>query len=704
MSDVPDADAKIKVHTPQLGRPRRPIGTLAGWLLAALACAWLALCTAVGPLYWHGSSLAAFSWINAGYALFTFLIAMAIVILLVICGAGRMQGDSTDSARWHVAHGRFMQWLSRMRTILSERAAMLVPASWRPPLHRAGVHIRHVCGRAAHGIIRGTNSCPKLAAVLLIGWLWVPITLLSAYGADIHSQIREFSWAWNQWTGIPQPYIGFFTFVPMDIYPTAHYLWPSDAVYLTDQHNIVLTVCYGAVAAASRYFTDSNDLGLILLSALQWGFAIFCCAATMHRFFNLPWLHSMDFGTAAAAQEHTETSQGPMCSGNDNDTAANNRVGERTVPHGEPAGASARLLIILFFLLCPLSVFSTISLTKSPLFAFAFVWWFGIAYELHATRVATVKPRNRMEPPRRRTVAAFALATCVMLISAKYAFYILVVEFVMLLIADRRRWKVYVAALFLPAVLIHGGIDLLVARGVIIGGDPIESRGVQIQQIARVAKLDPGSIPPDARTAISRVFNLDQMAEAYFPQDADPAKSSGIQAKKVSYRWRTVSAQDMAAFDRAWLEIVRSNPTIATDAFLAKSYGYFNVTDKPYVSMAYYVSNYIIEWDAPVLQHWFGSWRSQIAGFADGWGDVPVIGWVTHGNLYVSLTLLVGAAEVILRRWRTVVWQLPLLLLMGVMITAPANNFERHMLPVAFVFGLVMLTFWRESHGSRLEA
>jgi hypothetical protein len=84
---------------------------------------------------------------------------------------------------------------------------------------------------------------------------------------------------------------------------------------------------------------------------------------------------------------------------------------------------------------------------------------------------------------------------------------------------------------------------------------------------------------------------------------------------------------------------------------------------------------------------------------------MPVLGWVTHGNLYVVLTLLIGAAEVVLRRWRTLVWHMPLLLLMGVLIDAPANNFERHMLPLAFVFGFLALTFWRESRaGSRTGA
>ena len=104
--------------------------------------------------------------------------------------------------------------------------------------------------------------------VFVIGWLWIPTTLLAAFGADIRSQIREFSWALNQWTGLKQPYIGFFSFVPMDIYPTAHYMWPDNPTYLTDQHNVVLTVFYGAAAAVSRYFTDSNDAGIVVLTSL----------------------------------------------------------------------------------------------------------------------------------------------------------------------------------------------------------------------------------------------------------------------------------------------------------------------------------------------------------------------------------------------------------------------------------------------------
>ena len=120
--------------------------------------------------------------------------------------------------------------------------------------------------------------------------------------------------------------------------------------------------------------------------------------------------------------------------------------------------------------------------------------------------------------------------------------------------------------------------------------------------------------------------------------------------------------------------------------------------------MDYYVNSDYVTDQTTWIKYWCSEWRQSIAEGAKQFGEIPVLGWVAHGNLYVMMTLLIGAAEVVLRRWRTLVMHLPLLLLMGVMITAPANNFERHMLPVAFVFGFVVLTFWRESQRARRNA
>jgi hypothetical protein len=659
----------------------------------------------VGPLFWQEQGIAQFSRTNALYGLLAFAIYISLITLLV--RAGHMQ---------------------RILPVLRS-SSMHLPISrlQMPNVRRSFKRISRTLTRIVRRtIIAGTDQCWKIATILFVGWLWVPVTLLSAFGADIRSQIREFSWAYNQWTGLDQPYIGFFSFVPMDIYPTAHYMWPVDPTYLTDQHNIVLTVLYGTAAAVSRYFTGSNDWGLVALSSGQCVFAIFCCAAAANRFLNLPWLARSAYSVSdrrcrrlgrsqllerfqSRDLVHPERGMIHMRYDPSADTRASTDAGAAQI---SPAGAGARALILIFFLCCPLVLFSTISLTKSPVFAYAFVWWFGAGYELHMTRRAQTDTNGLrhmrlhsagaclIDGTRKRTAAALAVSTCVMLVSAKYAFYILVAQIVLLLITDRARWRTYCIALLLPVIAIHGSLSFLAASGEIISGDPIESRGIQLQQIARVAKLNPAGIPQQARNELAPVFNLDQMADAYFRQDADPVKSSGIQSKKVSYRWRTVTKSDMADFNRAWLSIVKANPRIAFDAFLAKCFGYFDVADQPYVSMDYYLtSDYVTQWSS-WIRYWQPQWRGSVARTARVWSATPVLGWVTHGNFYVILTLLFAAAELILRRWRTLVWHVPLLLLMGVMVTAPANNFERHMLPVAFVFGFVALTFWRDSHGA----
>ena len=556
------------------GKRGEKVGTFLSWTLAVLACLWVAWCCAIGPLYWFGGGLSDFGWLNVLYLVVAFAICFSIVVALVRFGHGR-----------RVLPRYFVRRYERLCDEIAGTPSTVLGIMLRH-LHDAA-HSRP--GRALHAMIvwlgrkltRCTDCWWKLMLVFVIGWLWVPTTLLAAFGADIRSQIREFSWALNQWMGLKQPYIGFFSFVPMDIYPTAHYMWPDNPTYLTDQHNVVLTVLYGAVAAVSRYFTDSNDAGIVVLAALQWLFAAFCCSATANRFFNLPW----------------------------------RRLGVGTFDFSHPERHDCWNMR-----------------DYAPLFAFAFVWWFGVWYELHMTHIKAL-PTINSKPTRlrKRSIMAFTISSCVMLISAKYAWYIILFTLILALINDRKRWKTYLVALLLPTILIHGGIVFLTNTGAIIGGDPIESRGIQLQQIARVAKYNPNGIPADATEKLEPVFNLDQMAEAYSWQDADPVKSSGIQSKKVSYKWRTVTEDDMKNFNEAWLEIVVANPVIALDAFFAECFGYFDVTDLPYVSMDYYV-------------------------------------------------------------------------LMGVMITAPANNFERHMLPVAFVFGFVCLQFWRESRNARLAA
>lgn len=667
-------------------------------IFMVLLCAWFALCTSIGPIFRsqdykyisHNDDLVFASIANfrlQHFLIFIISFALYYFILCVIIHFGKTYHLPNHIIRFAQ---KFLLLLKHISSFVLKIVSKLPHTNSQRFLTflRTGkkalnslFKILYKFARAC--IIHMTRTRKNIMITLFVGWLWIPVTLLAAYGADICSQIREYSWAWNQVTGLKQPYIGFFSFVPADIYPTAHYLWPTHPTYLTDQHNIVLTVIYGSVTAVSRYFTDSNDAGIVLLAALQFLFAIWCCSASANRFLNQPWNNSIkdinQTGITSSTADGTST------------TSETSETSTQSTPISANTTSTPvfiRLAILITFLFSPLVTFSTISLTKSPLFAFAFVWWFGTLYEL----------RNKNY--RYHTIFELIISVCVMLIAAKYAWYILIIQFVILLISERKRWCIWVCCILLPIIAIHGSISLLIHNGVIISGDPIESKGLQLQQIARTARLNPKSIPYEARKDIEPIFNLDQTAETYNPQDADPVKSSGLQSKKVSYRWRYVTKKDLQKFNRAWWLIVTNSPLTAIDAFLAKTYGYFDITDKPYVGPEYYINTDNIQ-NSTWIRYWMPDWRNKVYRNASDFSDNTELGWLIHGNTYVIATLLIGAAEIICKRWKTVALHIPLALLVGVMMLAPANNFERHMLPITFVFWFTALTFWKESQSSK---
>lgn len=357
-----------------------------------------------------------------------------------------------------------------------------------------------------------------------------------------------------------------------------------------------------------------------------------------------------------------------------------------------PAGPVARVAALAFLTVNPLTWSATISLTKSPLFAFGFLWSFGLWYQL--VRAGALPRHGRF---------ALAVATITMLISAKYGVIIAVVQLLLGLIVLRRNRRLLVLAMLVPIVAFQGALAAATSSGAIIGGDPIEGKAVQVQQIARIVQRDRDAIPAQARERLERIFDLDGMAEAYNPNDADPVKSSGGSNKHHSYRWRDVTADDMAGFNQAWLATCAASPAVCWDAFAAEWYGYFDVTDPPYVAQTYYVG-----WpnggSVPGVAAYHHDWRARVVDTVTRWSQVPVLGWLTHANLWTVLTLLLMCAQAVRRHWATILVEVPLLMQMAVAAAAPANNFERHMLGVALAFAFVAVAYARDAGGDARDA
>ncbi|MCI1984838.1 MAG: DUF6020 family protein [Bifidobacteriaceae bacterium] len=584
-------------------------------VITILLSIFLALCSAVGPLYRSGGSISGFG------------VANALILLVTAC-----------------AYYCGIRWLARCFYRYSLGS---MPSRW---IHTAGAFLSRHCDpsgtrrkKLANSIVKITRSRTTIFVFLLIVWIWVPLLLQVSYGADLVSQKTEFtSWLHNLRAG-DQPYEQGFS--QADIYPIAHYLWPQHPAFLTNQHNIILTFVYGLFWRASRLALGTAAPGIIVLGVLQYIFAAGCCALTAWRFF--------------------------------------------TVRRGTRLTHKAVVLAVLAA--SPIIPLSTISLTKSPLFGFALVWWCGVLYEMVHTKIKNGKGAAALS---RGGKWELILSGAFMLISAKYAVYIMIIEVVVLLVTSHRNWKVWIVCIALPVVIFQVFLFSLIHSGAIINGDSIESKAIQVQQIARAARDNPGAISSEDRAKLAPIFNLDVMAKVYNPSDADPVKSSGSKDKLTSYKWLTVTSSDWKQFNSAWLDIGKKAPKEYFDAFVAEFYGYFDMADPPSTSALYYS-------DTPYITAIFGQGytnfppRATFLGFLRGWSAVPVIGWYFHGNFWVILTLVFMAAQLRLRRWKELLWQLPLLIQMGVMVMSPANNFDRHMIGIVIMFAYLCIDQFR---------
>lgn len=582
------------------------IGRIAGILVSLF----LAFCTAAGTIYRQpGGSISWFGPAQWVCLIAVFLVYEAVLLIATACVRGHC---------------------SPLALIRAGRRGTATTADRRARAH----HPAQSWPRWGAWVARRTRDFRRLWVFYLLALAWVPLLLTLLCGADLINQGTEV----NNWLCARVLHgsgctLTAMSYPPADIYPISHYLWPSaEATFLTNQHNLFLTLLVGLVRFASMRLTGMVWPADIVLVGLSYAFATFALAA----------------------------------------------MGSRLVRLHPSMGTTARSVLLLLPVLSPIVSLDTVALTKSPQFAFAFAWW-------ASTLVLMVKKPQSVT---RRDETALAFSTLACVLCVKYALALVLIELLVLLFARHRQWKRWLACLLLPAALFSGALHAVYATGQAIDGDPIESRSVLVQQIARIEKYDPTALDRSITRDLDPIFNLQQMAEVYNQNDADPVKSSG-EGGTISYRWQDVTPAQWSGFMRAWSKAVKASPRVAFDAFVAEFYGYFDLADPPYVSFLYYADSFAVKADLG------SAWaqnpvRTGIIRFFKGWAAIPVLGWPLHGNFWVVLTLLAVCVQLRLRRWTDFWLAVPLLAQMGVMVFAPANNFDRHTIALA-VYAVFLL-------------
>ncbi len=467
------------------------------------------------------------------------------------------------------------------------------------------------------------------------------------YRAALVLAIAWSPWILLSWPGQPNPdfarMIGEFllqrsdftdgVIAPYEAYPTSYYLMPDGERIWSNHHNFYLMLYYGAVSKVSIVLFDSLMPGIFLISTLSLLFTLLAFGrafAILGRFVSSWKVRALALGLVAAS---------------------------------------------------PLIAVWSMSHTKNHLFSAALVWWLALVAQYVHSR----------EPVGRRWYVETTLLSFMVAVSVLFGWMLLVAQALVMLGVRRGRYAP-LAVMAVPALLVHGTVSAAVAVGVLIPSDPIETKGVQLQQLALILSEHPDALSTQDRAALSKIFDLEAMAEAYDPDISDPVKSSGPYATKTeSFRYQTVQPEDWDDFTGIWLRAGAEHPDTFADALVSKSYRYLDPFDRG--------------------THWYPPWAGDyertvgehsVAPVALNSGPRPALReaaytcydaalcrpLLSHSLRTVLLVLICAAAITVGRRFSWL-WAMPFALQVGVVAMSPLAAGGRYAL--GFTYGLAVV-------------
>ncbi|MBE7325851.1 hypothetical protein IEQ44_14455 [Nocardioides sp. Y6] len=454
-------------------------------------------------------------------------------------------------------------------------------------------------------------------------------------------------WILLSWPGQPNPdfarTIGEFllqrsdfvggVIAPFEAYPTSHYLLPDSERIWSNHHNFFLMLYYGGISKLSILLFDSLMPGIFLISTLS----LLLTLVAFGRAFSI--------------------------------------LG-RLVPSWK-----VRAVVVGIVAGSPLIGLWGMSHSKNHLFAALLVWWLALmAQFVHAPA-----------PVGRRWWVETALVSTGLAVSVLFGWILLVAQALVMLGLRRGRF-VPLVVMAVPALLVHGTVTTAGALGLLIPSDPIETKGVQLQQLSLILREHPDALSADDREALGRIFDLEAMAAAYDEDVSDPVKSSGpFSRKTASYRYKTVQPEDWEAFTGIWLRAGAEHPDTFVDALVAKSYRYLDPLDEGTHFYPPWSGDYErVVGEHPVAPVEINSLtrpalRDAAYACFKVEGCRPLL---SHSLRTVAVVLLCAAAIVVRRRFAWL-WAMPFALQVGIVAMSPLAAGGRYAL--GFTYGLAVV-------------
>lgn len=194
-------------------------------------------------------------------------------------------------------------------------------------------------------------------------------------------------------------------------------------------------------------------------------------------------------------------------------------------------------------------------------------------------------------------------------------------------------------------------------------GGVSESFPIPIQQTARYVKEYGNEVTEKEAEILSQVLDYENMAENYYPYNADPVK----------FTWNNESTtEDLKAYFNVWFGQLRKHPGVYIEAAINTNYGFFypgieNIHYYRQVEGYYNEGNFIFS--RPVILKNISDVILDIIEVLD---KVPVYNLLSNAGFYTWIFILIIFVLIRGKHYNYMVATIPLIMNLCVCIAAPA--------------------------------
>lgn len=331
-----------------------------------------------------------------------------------------------------------------------------------------------------------------------------------------------------------------------------------------------------------------------------------------------------------------------------------------------------RVITFLFFLLNPVWYINGYTIVKDTYYYLLFVWFLIYYYKFY------------FDKSKKNTLLLLLFSLCVVLFRNNGIYIVIASLIIFLFKKSHRKTSLIFIIIFL---LFQFGYKKALNYFDVEPSNIRETLSVPIQQSARYIKYYSYEFTDKEKKYVENLYRMSikDIKKKYDPELSDPVK----------FPWLCDTKEDLITYFKFWFKGLKKHPKVYIDAFLENYYGYYYPLKKDYKDG---VAWFIVVYNKKVNTGYFNLHylkafkleRKFITNFTNKLKTTKGIGLVYNTGVYTWLLLILIGYSVYKKRYKNIIFSLPILLTLAFCFLSPVNAYLRYMNPIIVVIPIYL--------------